>query len=411
MAIVKPFKATRPAKDKVAFVSSRSYQEYSRKELNAILAYNPFSFLHIINPGYRRTKNLKGQDRYKLIHQIYLEFQSNNVLVKDTQECFYLYQIKKDDYICCGILCGASIEDYQNNTIKKHEATLQRREELFANYLKTVEFNAEPVLMTYQDNAAIAEIIKKEKRKEPQYNFTTRDKISHKLWVISDLETKTQLELEFNKTNSLYIADGHHRSASSYLHAKIAQSSNPKHTGKEPYNYFMSFLIPESEIKIYEFNRKIKDLNGLSKEEFLEKLALTFDVVIIGKNLFKPKQKHQISMYLDGEFYSLTLLENNYIINDALSTLDTQILYKTILEPILNIKDLRKDKRIVYGYGKNNIAIMKDEIDNGKFKVGFSMMPINIKEIKAIADAGLVMPPKSTYIEPKLRSGITIYEL
>ncbi|MEO9893049.1 DUF1015 domain-containing protein [Aurantibacter sp.] len=411
MAIIKPFKAIRPAKDKVAFVASKSYQEYSRKELNAILAFNPFSFLHIINPGYRRAKNLKGQERYKLVHQIYLEFLSKNVLLKDAQDCFYVYQIQKDNYIYCGLLCGASIAEYQNDVIKKHEATLQRREELFANYLKTVEFNAEPVLMTYKDNAAIAEVIKKEKLKEPQYDFTTRDSVSHKLWVISDPATKIKIESEFQKTDALYIADGHHRSASSNLYSKIAQSSNPNHTGKEPYNYFMSFLIPESEIKIYEFNRKIKDLNGLTKEEFLTQLALTYRIEITEENLFKPKQKHQFSMYLEGDFYSLTLLENNYSLNDALRTLDTQILYKTILEPILNIKDLRKDKRIVYGYGKNNISIMKEEIDKGKFKVGFSMMPINISEIKAIADAGLVMPPKSTYIEPKLRSGITIYEL
>lgn len=411
MATIKPFKAIRPAKDKVAFVASRSYQEYSRKELNAVLAFNPFSFLHIINPGYKYSKNVSGQERYKLVHSRYLEFLEDNILLKDARDSFYLYQIEKDDFQCSGLFCGTSISDYQNDVIKKHEATLQRREELFASYLKTVEFNAEPVLMTYKDRASIAEIIKKEKEKEPEYDFTTRDKVGHKLWVISEKEVIARLKAEFEKSNALYIADGHHRSASSNLFAENAKSANAQHSGKEPYNYFMSYLIPESEIKIYEFNRKIKDLNGLSKEEFLIKLDEFYRIENKGNILYKPTKKHHFSMYLDGEFYSLYLRKKVYSFSDSLSELDTQILFKTILEPILAIRDLRKDKRIAYGYGKHNVVEMKDEIDKGRFKVGFNMVPITIDEIKAIANAGLVMPPKSTYIEPKLRSGIAIYEL
>ncbi len=411
MATIKPFKAIRPAKDKVAFVVSRSYQEYSRKELNAVLAFNPFSFLHIINPGYKYSKNVSGQERYKLVHNRYLEFLEDNILLKDARDSFYLYQIEKDDFQCCGLFCGTSISDYQNDVIKKHEATLQGREELFANYLKTVEFNAEPVLMTYKDKPPIAEIIKKEKEKEPEYDFTTRDKVGHKLWVISEKEVIARLKAEFEKSNALYIADGHHRSASSNLFAENAKSANAEHSGKEPYNYFMSYLIPESEIRIYEFNRKIKDLNGLSKEEFLIKLDEFYRIENKGNILYKPTKKHHFSMYLDGEFYSLYLRKKVYSFSDSLSELDTQILFKTILEPILGIHDLRKDKRIAYGYDKYNVVKMKDEIDKGRFKVGFNMVPVTIDEIKAIADAGLVMPPKSTYIEPKLRSGVAIYEL
>ncbi|MGI9551531.1 MAG: DUF1015 domain-containing protein [Aurantibacter sp.] len=411
MAIIKPFKAIRPVKDKVAFVASRSYQEYSRKELNAVLAFNPFSFLHIINPGYKYSKNVSGQERYKLVHSRYLEFLEDNILLKDARDSFYLYQIEKDDFQCCGLFCGTSISDYQNDVIKKHENTLQRREELFANYLKTVEFNAEPVLMTYKDSSAIAEIIKNEKQKLPEYDFTTRDKVSHCLWVISEKEIIQQLIAEFQKADSLYIADGHHRSASSSLFAETAKQNNPGHTGNEPYNYFMSYLIPESEIKIYEFNRKVKDLNGLAKEEFLVKLDEFYRIENRGTMFYKPTKKHHFSMYLDGEFYSLYLRKKVYSFSDPLSELDTQILFKTVLEPILGIRDLRNGKRIAYGYGKYNVVEMKEEIDKGKFKVGFSMVPITINEIKAIADAGLIMPPKSTYIEPKLRSGIAIYEL
>jgi len=411
MAIIKPFKAIRPVKDKVAFVASRSYQEYSRKERNAVLAFNPFSFLHIINPGYKYSKNVSGQERYKLVHNRYLEFLENNIFLKDAKNSFYLYKIEKEDFQCSGLFCGTSITDYQSDVIKKHEATLQRREQLFANYLKTVKFNAEPVLMTYVDNPVIAEIIKSRKKEIPEYDFTTRDKVSHRLWAISEKETIEKLVKEFQNEDVLYIADGHHRSASSNLYAKNAKEANADHTGKEPYNYFMSYLIPESEIKIYEFNRKVKDLNGLTKEKLLIKLDTLYRIENKGKRPYKPTKKHHFSMYLDGEFYSLYLRKKIYSFDDPLVELDTQILYKTILEPILGIHDLRKDKRIAYGYGKHNLMEMKDEIDKGRFQVGFGMVPITIKEIKAIADAGLVMPPKSTYIEPKLRSGIAIYEL
>ncbi len=411
MAVIKPFKAIRPTADKVGFVASRSYQDYSRRELNAVLDFNPFSFLHIINPGYKYAKNVSGQERFKLVHSRYLEFLEDNILLKDAKDAFYLYQMEKGTSTFTGLFCGTSVDDYQKDHIKKHENTLQRREELFANYLETVKFNAEPVLMTYEDNTDVAKILNEERQRSPEYLFTTRDKIKHRLWVMSDKEKIKKLQNVFADIEALYIADGHHRSASSTLLAENARRGNQKHTGQEPYNYFMSYLIPESEIKIYEFNRMIKDLNNLSKEEFLIKLDEFFRIDNQGASLYKPSKKHHFGMYLDGEFYSLYLRKKVYQFTDALSALDTQILFKTILEPILGIKDLRKDKRIHYGYGKHNVIKMKDDIDKGKFQVGFSLVPTAISEIKAIADAGLVMPPKSTYIEPKLRSGIAIYEL
>ena len=209
---------------------------------------------------------------------------------------------------------------------------------------------------------------------------------------------------------ALYIADGHHRSASSNLLAERVKNESASHQGTEAYNYFMAYLIPESEVKIYEFNRMVKDLNGYAKEEFLIKLDEYFRIEKKDEGLYKPTQKHHFSMYLDGEFYSLYLRKTSYTFTDALSELDTQILFKTILEPILGIHDLRNDKRISYGYGKYNLIKMKDSIDKGDYVVGFSLVPINVDEIKAIADAELIMPPKSTYIEPKLRSGLAIYE-
>jgi uncharacterized protein (DUF1015 family) len=411
MAVIKPFKAIRPAKDKVGFVASRSYQEYSRRELNAVLDYNPFSFLHIINPGYKYAKNVTGKERFKLVHNRYLEFLEDHVFIKDEKDALYLYQMQKGKTTFTGLFCVTSVKDYQENRIKKHENTIQRREELFANYLEMVSFNAEPVLMTYADNDYISEILQQEMLSSPEYLFTTRDKITHKLWVISNDTTVRALQNAFEAIDALYIADGHHRSASSNLLARNAKKNNANHTGQEPYNYFMSYLIPESEIRIYEFHRTIKDLNGLDKEEFLIRLDEFYSIENKGTVLYKPSKKYHFSMYLDGEFYSLYLRKKVYVFTDALSKLDTQILYKTILEPILSIKDLRKDKRIQYGYGKHNVIQMKDDIDKGKFAVGFSLVPATISELKTIADDSLVMPPKSTYIEPKLRSGLAIYEL
>jgi uncharacterized protein (DUF1015 family) len=410
MAHVKPFKAIRPTRDKASFVASRSYQEYSKDELKSQLKYNPFSFLHIINPGYKFHESIAGKERFKLVYNRYLEFLEDNIFQKDEEASFYLYQISKGKFKTLGLFCACSVLDYQNDVIKKHEDTIQHREELFADYLNTVGFNAEPVLMTYAENESVSKLLKKETEQEPQYNFTTTDKISHKLWKIADKQAIDKLQAEFSKIDALYIADGHHRSASSNLLAEKMKSEHKSHTGKEAYNYFMTYLIPESEIRIYEFNRMVKDLNGYTKNEFLIKLDTYFRIEKKDDGLYKPTQKHHFSMYLDGEFYSLYLRKKVYQFTDALSELDTQILYKTILEPVLGIHDLRNDKRISYGYGKHNVIGMKDAIDNGKFAVGFSLVPININEIKAIADAGLVMPPKSTYIEPKLRSGLAIYE-
>lgn len=411
MAVIKPFRAIRPAKDKVAFVASRSYEEYDKKERNYHLKYNPFSFLHIINPGYKFQKTIFGEERFTLIRNRYLEFLEEQIFIKDKTESFYLYQIQKGDFTTLGIFCATSVLDYRNDVIKKHEDTIHKREHLFANYLKSVGFNAEPVLITYPQNDTIQNLIAKKTEKTPEYDFTTPDKKRHQLWCVTDRATIVNLQKAFAKIDMIYIADGHHRSASSNLLSKDLEAENEQHSGTEPYNFFLSYLIPESEIRIYEFNRMVKDLNGLTKEEFLIRLDAHYRIEKRDDGLYKPTRKHHFSMYLEGEFYSLYLRKQVYGFTDALSELDTHILYKTILEPILGIRDLRNDKRISYGYGKHNLIKMKDSIDNGDFSVGFSLVPITMEEIKAIADANLVMPPKSTYIEPKLRSGLTIYEI
>ncbi|MCK5401865.1 MAG: DUF1015 domain-containing protein, partial [Flavobacteriaceae bacterium] len=309
-----------------------------------------------------------------------------------------------------GIIAATSAEDYENNVIKKHEDTIEYRENIFKDYLKTVGFNAEPVLLTYPDNSIIAGIISETEQERAEFEFTTTYRDTHYLWKLEDSKTINTIKQEFEDIDTIYIADGHHRSASSYLLARDLKSNNNSHSGNEKYNFFMSYLIPESDLKIYEYNRIIKDLNGLTKEEYLIQLDTMFRIENRGSELYKPSKKHHFSMYLDGEFYSLYLRKANYKINNSLEALDTHILYKTILEPILEISDLRNDTRIEYSYGRNDLVNIKSKVDSKEFAIGFGLVPINIEEMKHVANEGLTMPPKSTYIEPKLRSGVTIYE-
>ena len=411
MAKILPFKAVRPTRDKVSLVASRSYQSYTNPELEARLNYNPYSFLHIINPGYKYDKQIKGKERYTLVRNRYLEFKEDRIFIQDKIPSYYIYKIvNRDGFSFSGIVAATSAEDYKSDVIKKHEETIEYRENIFKDYLKTVGFNAEPVLLTYPDNLTISKIISETQNKRAEYEFTTHFRDTHYLWIIEDADLIKQIQKEFETMTTLYIADGHHRSASSYLLSETLKSENKNHMGNEAYNYFMSYLIPESQLKIYEYNRLIKDLNGLTKEAFLIQLDMTYRIENRGAELYTPNDKHHFSMYLDGEFYSLYLRKSNYKFENALDALDTQILYKTILEPILGISDLRNDTRIVYSQGKNDLVTIKSKVDSGEFKVGFGLVPITVNEIKAIADAGLMMPPKSTFIEPKLRSGVTIYE-
>ena len=411
MPKILPFRAVRPTRDKVSLIASRPYDDYSREEREARLRDNPFSFLHIVNPGYKYHKVISGKERYKLVRSRYREFKEDGIFVKDENPCYYIYKIVNRDGISFeGIVAAASVEDYKTDTIKKHEDTIEFRETMFKKYLKTVGFNAEAVLLTYPDNAELEKIIEETMTERAEYEFTTTYRDTHYLWCLTDPDVIAIVSRVFESMPSVYIADGHHRSSSSFLLAEDLKEENTEHTGDEPYNYFMSYLIPESDLKIYEFNRLVRDLNGLSKEEFLVKLDAIYRINERGAEYYKPSKKHHFSMYLDGSFYSLYLRKQEYKINNALDALDTQILYTTILKPILGIEEARNDKRLHYAHGKMDMAYVKSKVDSGEFKVGFGMLPVTTSEMKQIADEGLIMPPKSTYIEPKLRSGVTIYE-
>ena len=411
MAIVKPFKAVRATRDKVALVSTKSREIYTPEMLEAKLAFNPYTFLHVINPGYKYHKqDVSGELRFKLVHNRYLEFKEDNYFSQDKTPAYYIYQKITTTNSFCGIISATSVEDYHNDVIKKHEDTLQQREILFENYLKNTGFNAEPVLLTYPDNPEIEKIIKKYQQQRAEYEFATTDKEQHLLWVVDNNEDVTLITNAFKEVETFYIADGHHRSTSSCLLAKHTAKENPNHTGKEDYNYFMSYLLPESQLSIYEFNRFIKDLNGLTPDEFLIELDAFFRIENRGQELYKPSKKHHFSMYLNGEFYSLYLRKSVYQFTNELSQLDAEILYQTVLKPILGIEDIRNDSKIIYSQNKSDSLELKTKVDSGNFMVSFGMLPTDIDELKNIVDSGLLMPPKTTYIEPKLRSALTIYE-
>ena len=406
MAKISPFKAVRPTSDKVSLVTSRSYDDYGAAELAAYLEFNPFSFLHILNPAYINQQKLGWDKRFKMVKHKYHDFKKDGVLVQEEKAVFYLYEIQSKNHSFTGILAGISIEDYQNNIIKKHEDTLQYRVDLFKDYLHQTGFNTEPVLITYNDNQDLSEWILTKKTARPIYEFATTNKEKHILWTIESENEINWLKMQFEKIGDLYIADGHHRSASAELLFK-----EDKELENENLKSFMSVLIAESNVKIYEYNRIIRDLNNYSKDEFIKKISEHFVIKSKKQELWKPKHKFEFGMYLDGEFYALRLKEEFFVFENELSKLDAQIIYDTVLKPILGIDDLRTDDRIEYIPGTKSITTIKELVDSGEFKIGFIMFPSNINEIKALADANLIMPPKSTYIEPKFRSGLVIYEL
>lgn len=412
MSKIIPFKAVRPTPDKIGLVTCRNYDDYSSAELAAWLSFNPYSFLHVIHPAYMHSQKITLDKRFKGVAHKYQDFKDDGIFMEEEKAVFFLYEIKTKTQSFTGIVAGTSIDDYKNNIIKKHEDTLQYRVEYFKDYLHQTGFNTEPVLITYPDKETLNNWISEKKKSQPIYNYSTTNKEKHQLWKIDSDEEIQWLTTQFEKIPELYIADGHHRSASAEM-----LYDEDKHLGNENLNYFMSFLIAESQVKIYEFNRIIRDLNGYSKGDFLEKLSEHFIIKDKGQELWKPQSKFEFGMYIDGHFYALFYKINDNFNpevsgqNSILTNLDAQILYDKVLQPLLGIEDLRNDERIEYIPGKQSVATIKELVDEGEFEVGFMLFPSDISEIKALANHNLIMPPKSTYIEPKFRSGLIIYEL
>jgi len=410
MAKIIPFKAIRPAADKVHLVATRSYVSYSQINLSRKLAENPYSFIHVINPEYSMNiKPVKGVSRFPLVREKYLDFVQQGILQQDATPAFYVYrQIQPNDSFT-GIICGISNDDYLNGTIKVHEQTLTRREKLFKQYLDVCNFNAEPVLLTYRDDSLIEEIISETMAQNPPvYDFSTTDKMRHQMWLIDNPTAIAAISQQFSHKNSIYIADGHHRSASSSLLGKDRKKKNRQHNGNELYNYLMAYLVPESQLTIYDFNRVVKDLNGHSADDFLRLLQADFTITPCDE-IYQPERLHNFSLYLNKRWYSLQLKTLPPKDCTPVESLDAQILSDKVLSKLLNIRDLKTDSRIEFVSGKAGMTGLKTYADKKKMAAAFGLFPVTTAQLKAIADANEIMPPKTTWIEPKLRSGLTIF--
>lgn len=406
MAKIKAFKAVRPPRDKVYLVASRPYYTYKKKILEAKLRSNKFTFLHVINPEFQKNDRTEPNsvERFQKVKDKYDEFLDLGYFFKDEKDSFYVYRQQYQGFDCLGIIAGVSVEEYLNGKIKIHEHTLTKREETFKMYLDICNFNAEPVLLTYEDNPKINSLIESYLTQRAEYEFTTTDDKTHHLWTISDENAQEQLIKYFEEVNSLYIADGHHRSASSVLYAKAHQNDE-----NDLRQHFLGMLVPHSKLKIYDYNRVVTSLNDLTEEEFLDKIKETFDVTPIS-DLRKPLKGHQFSMLLGNKTYQVTPKSESFDKSHPVKSLDAQILNDLILDPILGIKDAKTDDRLLFVDGTKGMKGIKKLMTNANGKVAFALFPVSFEELKKVSDTGNVMPPKSTWIEPKLRSGLTIYE-
>ncbi len=411
MAQVIPFKAIRPEADKVHLVASRSVDGYNLNELKEKLSGNPFTFLHVINPDYYDGIKTKpgSKERLQKVKSRFKAFVKEKIFLRESSVAYYIYrQIKgSDTYI--GIIACTSIDDYFNGVIKIHEQTLTQREEKLKEYLEVCEFNAEPVLFFYPNDQVIDKITNQKVQSLPNYDFTTTDKVRHTLWVVSDKKDVSVIKERFENIPNIYIADGHHRSASSALLGKSKRESLKKFTGKESFNFYLGVFFPETQLRIYDYNRVVKDLNNLSVDQLLNKLKTNFTVKKESVEDFVPRQKHELSMYLDNTWYSLKVNEGVYNPKDPVGSLDAAILTEHILAPIFNVQDLKTDKRIGFVPGIKGSKELKKQVDEQKYAVAFGLYPVTMDHLKWIADTNNIMPPKSTWVEPKMRSGLVVY--
>ena len=409
MVKIAPFKAIRPTRDKVHLVATRPYYSYKENVLKAKLEDNPYTFLRIINPEFNSERKTKPNSPERFVHvrDKYAEFLEKGILVTENQASLYIYQQTKNGHKFTGVIAGASVDDYQNGLIKKHEATLTSREAMFVNYLDIVGYNAEPVLLSHPAHDELEIALLRLMQVRPEYEFTTTDKIKHEVWIIQG-EDVAKIQNYFQEMDALYIADGHHRSASSEGLRKLrTQKSNHRFQNE---NFFLAFIMDERKMQILEFNRLVKTLNNLSKEEFLKKLEQIGSVTKLNGPL-KPSHEHQITFYLDSTWFAFNIDKGLIPTNDAVRCLDTDLLTELILKPILGINDLKTDSNISFMSGAEPIESITSSVDSTKHKIGFILYPISIEQVKAVADANGIMPPKSTWVEPKLRSGLTIYNI
>ena len=415
MAIVKPFKGIRPPKEIVKQLASRPYDVLNSEEARVEAEGNPYSLLRVTKAEIDLPKGVDehSQEVYDKVVENFKMFKDKKWLVQDPEEKFYIYAQTMDGRTQYGIVGAAHIDDYMNNNIKKHELTRKDKEEDRMIHVRITNANVEPVFFSYPANKKIDTIVEKiVKEQTPEYDFVADDGFGHHFWVINDAKMNAEIaEIFAKEIPSLYVADGHHRTAAAALVGGEKRANNKNHTGKEEYNYFMAVLFPDNQLKIIDYNRVIKGLNGLRKEQLIDALQETFEVTEMGTNVYTPAKLHEFSMYLDGKWYKLNAKLGTYNDNDPIGVLDVTILSNLVLDKILGIKDLRTDKRIDFVGGIRGLGELKRRVDSGEMAVAFALYPVSMKQLIDIADTGNIMPPKTTWFEPKLRSGLVIHEL
>ena len=412
MVRVKPFAAIRPPKNIVTEVAAPPYDVLNSEEAKTMAGEK--SLLHITKPEIDFDPILPDHDErvYDKAVANFKEWQKKGWLVKDGKECYYVYAQTMDGRTQYGLVLCAHTDDYAEGKIKKHELTRKDKEDDRMVHVRIQNANIEPVFFAYKDNAELNDIVAKAVLEKPEYDFIDENNFGHTFWPITDPSVIDRITAIFtDRIDAFYVADGHHRTAAAARVGAEKRAANPNHTGKEEYNYFMAVCFPESQLKILDYNRVVKDLNGLDAAGLLKALEADFNVTEEGAEVYHPKHLHDFSMYLEGKWYSLEAKAGRYDDNDPIGVLDVTILSNLVLDKILGIKDLRTDKRIDFVGGIRGLEELSRRVDSGEMKVAFALYPVSMEQLIAIADSGNIMPPKTTWFEPKLRSGLAIHSL
>ncbi len=412
MAIIKPFKALRPRKDIAEKVAALPYDVMNVTEAREMSSGNPYSFLHISRPeiDFPPGTDFYSDPVYEKGKENLNNFCREGILLRDREECYYIYRQKMGSIIQTGLVACSGVDDYVSGVIKKHELTRPDKEDDRVRHIDYLDANDEPVFYTYKSDPCINEIIAAITTSAPVYDFITDDKVTHTAWIIDQKEKIEKITSVFSAIPSLYVADGHHRSAAANRVREIRKAANPHHTGREEYNYFLTVIFPDNELNIMPYNRVVRDLNGLTIAGFMTKISEKFSVAPLSSS-FSPSRRHQAGMYLDGKWYMLTPKQGSFDDNDAVSCLDVSILQDNLLSPVLGIRNPRTDQRIQFVGGIRGVEELERLVDSGAYEVAFSLCRTSIGELMDLADAGKIMPPKSTWFEPKLRSGLFVHEL
>lgn len=414
MATVKPFRGFRPPKDLVEQVESRPYDVLSSEEARVEATGNEKSLYHIIKPEIDFPEGTSEYDPrvYEMAARNFKKFKDNGWLVQDTEAHYYIYAQTMNEKTQYGIVVGAYVDDYLKGVIKKHELTRRDKEEDRMKHVRVCNANMEPVFFAYPDNIRLNALLERFAATEPEYDFVAPiDGFRHQFWVVSDNDDIRLITDEFAAMPALYIADGHHRSAAAALVGAEKAKQNPSHTGKEEYNYFMAVCFQASQLTILDYNRVVKDLNGYSVDDFLRGLEKNFLVEEIGAESYRPQKLHEFSMYLEGKWYRLVAKDGTYDEGNPIRVLDVDISSRFVFDELLGIQDFRSDKRIDFVGGLRGLGELKKRVDSGEMKMALALYPVTMKQIMDIADNGMIMPPKATWFEPKLRSGLVIHEL